>query len=100
MCWPQTLLGGYADATVQGFRPIRPNSQTMGHQFVKADCNKLTPTKAVSPSQYGLCSHASDMLANTTLPAINRKPRSMVIFMFLSSLGTSLQVYFDSDARS
>ena len=74
----------YFNLAMHGCNPIRPNSHTIGHQFVKADWNRFKPTKAFNASQYGLCSHANETLASTTIPAIRRNPRSIVISVFLS----------------
>jgi hypothetical protein len=35
------------------FKPMARKMAIAGHQFVKADCNRFNPTKAVSQSQYG-----------------------------------------------
>jgi hypothetical protein len=34
-----------------GRKPQRANNHTMGHQFVKADCKRFSPAKAVTSSQ-------------------------------------------------
>jgi hypothetical protein len=42
----------------------------IGHQFVKADWNKFSPTKAVNKYQYGLTQYPKAKEAVTKAPAI------------------------------
>jgi hypothetical protein len=53
-----------------------PLPPSIGHQLVKADWNRFSPTKAVKRYQYGLnqCPSASD--TRMKIPAINRSARS------------------------
>jgi hypothetical protein len=50
-----------------------------GHQLVNADCNKFSPTNAVSHSQFGDTHRASANEASTITPAIKRTARSTVM---------------------
>lgn len=50
-----------------------------GQNPVKADWIRLTPTKAVSRSQYSLTQWAREMLRRTMVPAMMRMAFSIVI---------------------
>src|SRR5579862_9888708 len=51
----------------------------MGHQFVKPDCNKFSPTKAVNRYQCWLTQWPRANEIRTKSPAIKRSVRSIVI---------------------
>jgi len=57
----------------------------MGHQFVKADWNRFSPTNAVKRNQYGLTQYPKASERSTNNPAINRRYLSTVM-IFLPKL--------------
>jgi len=60
------------------FIPIFFNTHTIGHQLVKADCKRLTPTKIVNHSQRKSTKCASNTLIIINTPAIPRNTLSIV----------------------
>jgi hypothetical protein len=56
----------------------------IGHQFVKADWNRLKPTKAVKRNQYGLTQYPKASEPITNAPAISLKERSTFMAFLLA----------------
>ena len=54
----------------QALTPALRRMVIIGHQFVKADWNKFSPTKAVNKYQYGLTQYPKAKEAMTKAPAI------------------------------
>ena len=67
--------GVFAD-TGASFRPPFRRMAIIGHQFVKPDWNRFTPTNSVNHRNRGLTNRPSSTLALTRAPAIKRSARS------------------------
>jgi hypothetical protein len=63
-----------------------------GHQLVKADWKRFSPTKPVNQYQFGFTVIPRVTDTRMTNPAINLNPRSTVIvcLLFYSSIGAAL----------
>jgi hypothetical protein len=61
----------FSGKAAYAFTPALQRIAIMGHQFVKADWNKFSPTNAVNKYQYGLTQYPKAREAITKAPAIS-----------------------------